>query len=232
MGALFDFGGGDTTTGGTFGSRVEAPLYAWASVIHDGRVVATDYAPDAGWLDPSPGAMPGGTYVLDDPFPLRLSMTVADGWTVVRESRFYHAGGVTREDGRTGLRIVMVDNLATDACAQRAGAIDGRASVDDIVAFLTGLPLLDISENKDVTLDGYRGKYLEFTRTAGEIDCGWGGLDGWPASSPSAMDEHNQVWILDVDGVPLVIDAFSSPQGSDGVRTDLRRIVESIRVEP
>ena len=28
-------------------------FYAWASVIQDGRVVATDYAPDAGWLDPS-----------------------------------------------------------------------------------------------------------------------------------------------------------------------------------
>ena len=28
--------------------------YAWASVIEDGRVVATDYAPDVGWLDPSP----------------------------------------------------------------------------------------------------------------------------------------------------------------------------------
>ena len=39
------------------------PLYAWASVIVDGRVVATDYAPDAGWLLPSPGAKPGGTYV-------------------------------------------------------------------------------------------------------------------------------------------------------------------------
>jgi hypothetical protein len=28
-------------------------FYAWASVIQGGRVVATDYAPDAGWLDPS-----------------------------------------------------------------------------------------------------------------------------------------------------------------------------------
>ena len=41
------------------------PIYAWASVIVDGRVVATDYAPDAGWLLPSPGAKPGGTYVLE-----------------------------------------------------------------------------------------------------------------------------------------------------------------------
>ena len=31
------------------------PFYAWASVIVDGRVVATDYAPDAGWLVATPG---------------------------------------------------------------------------------------------------------------------------------------------------------------------------------
>jgi hypothetical protein len=28
-------------------------FYAWASVIEDGRVVATDYAPDVGWLEPT-----------------------------------------------------------------------------------------------------------------------------------------------------------------------------------
>jgi hypothetical protein len=26
-------------------------FYAWAALIEDGRVVATDYAPDSGWLD-------------------------------------------------------------------------------------------------------------------------------------------------------------------------------------
>ena len=33
-------------------------FYVWASVIQDGRVVATDYAPDAGWLAPSADAKP------------------------------------------------------------------------------------------------------------------------------------------------------------------------------
>jgi hypothetical protein len=232
LGALFDFGGGETTTGAPFGSRLEGPLYAWAAVIENGRVVATDYAPDVGWLVATPGAQPGGTYLLEDPFPVRLAMTVADGWTIVRESRFYHVGGLTRDDASTGLRFVMVDTITKDACAKRAGAVDGRATVDDLVAFLAGLPLIDISENRDVTLDGYRGKYLEFTRTAGEIDCGWGGLDGWPASSPTAIDESNRVWILDVDGAPLVIDAFSDPEASANVRAELRQIVESIQIEP
>ena len=66
-GARFRFGHVSDTTGGTVtrGTKVRMPFYAWASVIVDGRVVATDYAPDAGWLLPSPGANPGGTYVLE-----------------------------------------------------------------------------------------------------------------------------------------------------------------------
>ena len=44
-GARFEIWGG-ATYGGTLGR----PFYAWASVIQDGRVVATDYAPDVGWL--------------------------------------------------------------------------------------------------------------------------------------------------------------------------------------
>ena len=43
---------------GRFGAWLQRLLvnasYAWASVIVDGRVVATDCAPDVGWLDPSP----------------------------------------------------------------------------------------------------------------------------------------------------------------------------------
>jgi hypothetical protein len=52
----FSFGG-DVAGGGTVNDRPER-FYAWASVIQDGRVVATDYAPDVGWFLPSPDAKP------------------------------------------------------------------------------------------------------------------------------------------------------------------------------
>ena len=50
LGARLGFGG-DLTGGGRHG--LTSPYYAWASVIVHGRVVATDYAPDTGWLLPS-----------------------------------------------------------------------------------------------------------------------------------------------------------------------------------
>jgi hypothetical protein len=60
-GARLKFGGDTTGTGPNGGGIVggmHSPFYAWASVIQDGRVVATDYAPDVGWLDPSAKAKP------------------------------------------------------------------------------------------------------------------------------------------------------------------------------
>lgn len=48
--------GGDTT-GGLVG-HVPERFYAGASVIQDGRIVATDCAPDPGWFAPSPNATP------------------------------------------------------------------------------------------------------------------------------------------------------------------------------
>jgi hypothetical protein len=46
------FGGGDLTGGGTRPGRLPGAFYVWASVIENGRVVATDYGPDVGWLEP------------------------------------------------------------------------------------------------------------------------------------------------------------------------------------
>ena len=55
--AQFHFAGGDIAGGGTF-SRLPGRFYAWASVIVGGRVTATDYTPDTGWLKPSSKAPP------------------------------------------------------------------------------------------------------------------------------------------------------------------------------
>ena len=60
-----------------------------------------------------------------------------------------NAGGVTRDEGRTGVSFVIVDNPAKEACDPDAGTVTPSGpSVDDLVTFLEGLPLIDISENR------------------------------------------------------------------------------------
>jgi hypothetical protein len=217
----FKFGGTSDVAGGgtsTWGIEMDMPFYTWASVIVNGRVVATDYAPDAGWLIATPGAKPGGTYLFEDDQRLpHLSMTVPDGWTI--------EGRMLRGE-RSGVEFMIIDQPAK--CFDASGnAIEAQIgpNVDDLVTFAAGQQMTKISENTAVSLDGYRGRYLEYTNTFWD--------DGRNCDGPvwPLIHEFNQVWILDVDGVRLVIDAYSPAASSDSVRAELRQAVESIHFE-
>jgi hypothetical protein len=212
-----------------WGIELDMPFYTWASVIANGRVVATDFAPDAGWLVATRGAKPGGTFLLGDPFP-HLSMTVPDGW---------HTGGhgdLTQDSLNAGLNFLIVDKDAR-ACTEQGplGRLLGPG-VADLVTLLAGLPSIDISENRDVTLDGYRGTYLEFNQEGGtEQACALvtdSRQDRYTTAYPLwDGDGYHQVWILDVDGVRLVIDAFSPLASSETVKSELSQVVESIQFD-
>jgi hypothetical protein len=237
--ARFSFGDRFDVTGGkgpvTKGIEVDMPLYAWASVIVDGRVVATDYAPDTGWLLPTPGATPGGTYVLergtyahDRDLPFRLSMSVPSGWS--RGGPYFGYDRPRSPDDDIDLEFMIIDHPAEWGCDASGDAIKAQIGpkVDDLVAFLAGQQMIKISENMDVTLDGYRGRYLEYTTTVTNDNCH--GPD-WPLIGEPDNHTFNQAWILDVDGVRLVI-AASAPKESEAVKAEFRQIVESIDIGP
>ena len=73
----FRFGGASLAGGGSQPETIPERFYFWASVIQGGQVVATDYAPDVGWLtlpstpqvESSPTPTPPGPtpQVKDDP---------------------------------------------------------------------------------------------------------------------------------------------------------------------
>ena len=112
----------------------------------------------------------------------------------------------------------MIDN-PQEPCQDTI--VPNHASFDDFVAAVAGLP--GITENEDVTVDGYRGKHLEFSP---------GEEDTFVCLSPDYQD----VWILDVDGVFLMI--VSRPGGDlpldvsrKVVKAEIRQMVESIHFE-
>lgn len=64
--------------------------------------------------------------------------------------------------------------------------------------------------------------------------CQSGVLNRWPTivgDRQALQDEHDRLWILDVDGVRLVIDAFSFPGASAADHAEIQEIVDSIRIE-
>lgn len=234
--AIFLFGGAFETPQGSqgWGFELDMPFYTWASVIVNGRVVATDYAPDSGWLVATPGVpltpltpprFPGGAYLIEElpiglgfddggSLPLRVSMTVPHDWTV---------GGPWGESdsGDTGLDFMVVGH-PWDGCPDTIEPTLGP-SFDDLVSYLANLPQIDISESTDVTVDGYRGRHLRYSAVDKWFDCFSG--------SPIGRAPDSEAWIFDVDGVRVVIAVFSDEALSETVRSEVRQIVESIHFE-
>jgi hypothetical protein len=219
--AVFDSTDGEHLVG----AKQLKPFYAWASIIVGGRVVATDYAPDTGWLIPTPdGVHTGGTYATHVTDQLRLTMRIPDGWT------FDHIVTPNLDQG-IGLEFMTVDK-ATGWCDASGQPIEAQLgpTVDDVVNYLAGQKMIRISENMDVTVDGYRGKYLEYSTTLPNVgDCHPG---EWPLMSHLLEEgESTQTWILDIDGVRLLIDAFS-PKASESLKAEFQQIVDSISIGP
>jgi hypothetical protein len=207
--------GGRKAGGSKAGQGLPQRFYAWASVIVNGRVVATDYAPDDGWLDSSPDAKPlpkpGGPYALQDPFPVRLSMTLPDSW-------IDHGGPELTRVGWDGvLQFGLLDN-PPDACSETIRPTPGPG-LEDLVRYVRSQPYIDITEVRDDTVGGYRAAYLEYR--SDDLHC-------LPAPIPARI--HNDTWIVDVGGFPLVIAATSDSPPSEIVRSEVRQIVESIQI--
>jgi hypothetical protein len=237
----------DVTNGGEVkvGAKQDKPFYVWASLIVDGRVVATDYAPDTGWLLPSAGTSAGGTYVLPSKLlgngrggaahgPLRISMTLPAGWS---GPMGLIGAGSTAEDSNVGLEFKVVDKTDMPTCDRSGSYVQAQVGpgVDDLVSYLEGLtqPLssktkftVKISQKTAVTVDGYRGTYVEYKWDVSEDNCEGG---TWPTGH--AFGDYRQVWILDVDGVRLVIDG-GTPKGSETDKAVLQQIVDSIHIGP
>lgn len=193
-----------------------------------------------------------GSYFIDpdsDPStPLRVVYEVpVEGW-----SQWF--GAVKDSEGPyVMMNITTVVNLVRHGCRDHSWSDPPVGpSVDDLAGALTDLaPFRVTSPPEDVTIYGYRGKYLELTvpdlPVSGDdfTGCVDGNLLSWVApidvaeGEGSAFYAYNaepgrteEFWILDVDGARLVIEANWSPASPPGDVAEMRAILDSIRIEP
>jgi hypothetical protein len=136
-----------------------------------------------------------------------------------------------------------VGNLKADPCRWKAGALDPPVgpTVGDLAAALIEQVGPTVASSTDVTLDGYRGKKVEYSAPADfdRTSCDEGVYSRWePAGSTDwggwveAGGQRNAVYIIDVDGQRLVIDTMYLPGASAADIAELEQIVASIRFEP
>jgi hypothetical protein len=182
-----------------------------------------------------PGSLEAGTYttrlIWDLPFDLRF--TVPAGW----QSRDVE---VIR-DPTLAVAFHLAGNVYSDPCGRVLSDPPIGPSVDDLAEALAAMPGFDTTAPTPVSVDGVAiGRYLEMTVRA-DAGCTNPGLwadppDSYngagPVGPPSwgAEQPHMRIWILDVDGVRLVVSALSSATATAADRAELQAVIDSVRI--
>jgi hypothetical protein len=134
-----------------------------------------------------------------------------------------------------------VHGVHPDPCRHRGGAPEIGGSVVDLAGALETQRVTTMSSvPQRVSLGGYDGLYIQIRipSTVRFERCGGGYLMVWDGSMNDAQHAWNepgldQLWILDVDGVRVVLLASTSPEATEAQAEALEDIITSVRfVEP
>ena len=160
---------------------------------------------------------------------LNLIVTVPTGW---EGGPFNVAKAPARElpDGAV-LLFRQPTNAFSDPCNEASGVPIGP-TVDDLVATLAALPNVSGVTQADATISGFSGTHLAFVVDTGASDCVMAlyGQDAFIRAAENGQRE--ELWILDVAGSILVIDAATFPETSAGDDAELQAIVDSLVIQP
>lgn len=140
----------------------------------------------------------------------------------------------------TGVALYDVGYSFADAC-NWSGTRSPISSADQLEAALAGQQGLRPSPPTDVVVSGSSGTFMELTVPAQtKLDrCGRDRMQAWALTGDGSdwiwlnnPGQHDLLWILEVDGLPLVIDAFLAADASAQDRAELLQMVESIQISP
>lgn len=158
---------------------------------------------------------------------IRVSVTIPAGFEGT------HRPLIWGPDGETGLIILRGASLYSDPCHSTPPPdIAVGPTVDDFATAIEQHPLLDATAPVAVTLGGYAGRYIDLTLPADIAQCTNGEFWPWEPGIYAQGPSHRwHLWILDVDGVRVVIQAMDYDRVSADRRAELRAIVSSIQIE-
>jgi hypothetical protein len=166
--------------------------------------------------------------------PYKISFEIPAGYDPVFELAAFKRGM-----NETGVSVLAIGDVYADACSREGASVQGISSTQDVVAALASQRGLRVSTPTDVTLGGIDATYMEREVPAGTDPSGCDGgefrvytdRDGGARfiDNPGQLD---LLWVLDLDGVPVVIDASLEPGISAEDRAEVEQIVASVRIAP
>jgi hypothetical protein len=170
---------------------------------------------------------------------LQVEITVPDGWQAMFEGTVLAPSppGSTEAPSGAGLVIGWTSpgaGLHSDPClpvAHQTPDVPVGPSVDDFVDAVLAHPALHVSGTKDTELGGYSGKSLAMT-TPTDI----GACDNWRPWEAGIFaqgpDNLWDIWVVDVDGLRMIVLAEHFAGTSSADQAALRAMVDSIRFVP
>jgi hypothetical protein len=165
---------------------------------------------------------------------IRITFTVPDGWA----SGFAGMAITKPETGTVAphgmsLHFLRGGWMYHDPChAKPPPDIVVGPTVDDFADALADHPHLGGTTPVAVRLGGYSGKYMDLQLPSDIAGCDSEFFPWEPAFYAQGPSHRWHVWILDVDGVRVVVQNgdFAGTSATD--RAEMQRIVDSITIEP
>jgi hypothetical protein len=186
-----------------------------------------------------PGDLKAGTYAITyhefdlpgKPYP-KVVITVPDGWS------FNNGFAVSNTSRQIFVTIWDGVDVYANGCHWLGPMIHPGPTVDELAAVLAARPLRNATAPVAVSLGEYYGKYLEwsvpvdihFSDCDGAMFKSWNDIGGDRyQQGPGQVD---RLWIIDVGGRRLLVDASYMPEATQQDRAELTKVVDSIVFKP
>jgi hypothetical protein len=170
-----------------------------------------------------------GTYVIGSPFSVPLAITVEDDWQLGQlETNVANLRGP-----QTTIDLLRPETVYADACDPDSATPVG-SSVDQVTSALTSIEGFTAGPVADVIVDGLTGKTFTLDNSIDMQICAEGprlltfdrfGIDEPAFASPN---DHDRIWVLDVDGEPLVIDVRTYDDVTEAEQAQADGLIDSI----
>lgn len=170
------------------------------------------------------------------------AVEVPDGWSTAD-------GGFMVKSGAdvVGMSVWDVAQVPGHPCHWKRSMSVVGPTVDDLVDALTSQKLRDPTDPTDITLAGHDGRYLEWSVPSDWIVTGDSNFKGCDDPGNGHQDfvswlgrdegdrwqqvagQIDRLWVLEVDGQTLLVDATYTPATPEAVREELDQVVASLR---
>jgi hypothetical protein len=183
--------------------------------------------------------LPAGRYMADPGgLPMEVTVEVPDGWSA---NGAWVVRGPKGNQGPDGMAVrFYLSNelkLYADPLVPGDGFVDSAPgpSADELVAAILSHPGWTVTGTEPITLDGHTGQVVHVTLPEGTTDAtpfylfgdaAGGQVYGWEAG------QLFDVYVLDVAGDRLVVDAFHYPGTSAEDLAAQQAVVDSIQIDP